>query len=271
MIPGIGTEVEKRLAAFMEPRITDIRPDALLRREFALVGGSEPEALHMGLHCSGDAELTVVVTDPTRPLGNVQVQCGGRNNVVFFDNANWRGAVVAKIRIPGSDNLLFFNDIGDGYVGIDEMLLRSDRHIVYWGVGATSVSVSLELEGEGCAVVIGDDALISNGVWIRNYDMHSMHDLRTGAQINRRPCDTVLERHVWLGQDALLLHCERVGMGTIVGARAMLKGHVPPRVVVAGAPARVLREEISWGRHPYGMTPEERVAIGLSPQPTAPG
>jgi acetyltransferase-like isoleucine patch superfamily enzyme len=78
----------------------------------------------------------------------------------------------------------------------------------------------------------------------------------------------VLERHVWLGQDALLLSCERVGTGTIVGARAMPKGRVAARVAVGGVPARVLREEVSWGRHPYGMTNEERRAIGL---PALPG
>jgi galactoside O-acetyltransferase len=73
----------------------------------------------------------------------------------------------------------------------------------------------------------------------------------------------VIERHVWLGQDALLMSCERIGMGTIVGARALLKGHAPPRVIMAGTPARVVREAVSWGRHPYGMTAEERQSIGM--------
>jgi acetyltransferase-like isoleucine patch superfamily enzyme len=104
-------------------------------------------------------------------------------------------------------------------------------------------------------------------VWLRNYDMHAMHDLRTGARISRPPLDTVIERHVWLGQDALLLNCACVGKGSIIGARSVVKGVVPQRVVAAGTPARVVREGVSWGRHPYGMSGAERMSIGLPELP----
>jgi len=143
--------------------------------------------------------------------------------------------------------------------------MRSSGQVLFWGSGATAVGISIEIEGNGRSCVIGDDALISNDVWIRNYDMHAMHDLATGAQINRPPCDTLLERHVWLGQDTLLLHCEQIGMGTIIGARALVKGRFPPRVVVTGTPGRVVREGISWGRSADGMTNAERAAIGVPP------
>jgi acetyltransferase-like isoleucine patch superfamily enzyme len=100
-------------------------------------------------------------------------------------------------------------------------------------------------------------------VWIRNYDMHAIHDLRTGMRINRPPVDTILERHVWLGQDALLLGCARIGMGTIIGARSLVKGRVPARVAAVGTPARIIREDVSWGRDSHGMVGAERVALGL--------
>ena len=148
---------------------------------------------------------------------------------------------------------------------LDSVLLRSHHQLLFWGAGASAVGLSIEMEGEGRSCIIGDDALISNEVWIRNYDMHAIHDLANGAQINRPPCDVVLERHVWLGQGALLLHCERVGMGSIVGARAMAKGFVPPHAVAAGVPARILRNGISWGRSANGMTEAERISIGLPP------
>jgi hypothetical protein len=228
-----------------------------------LLGANDPETRQLGIEPIGNCEFSVVVTDPARRLGTIRVHSFGRNNVLFFDNADWGGNCHASIRILDSDCLAAFNDIGDGFVSLQDLLMRSSDQILFWGTGATAVGVSIEIEGNERAAVIGDDALIANGVWLRNYDMHAMHDLCTGAQINRPPCDTVLERHVWLGQDALLLHCEHVGMGSIVGARAMVKGHVPPRAVVAGAPARVIREGISWGRNAYGMTDAERVSIGL--------
>jgi carbonic anhydrase/acetyltransferase-like protein (isoleucine patch superfamily) len=269
MIPGIGVATEAILAAALDARVTDLVEESLNDREFTLLSADEDDAQRLGIRFAGGPELTIVVTDPSRPLGEIRVQTGGKNNVMFFDNATWGGNCHANIRMLGTESVTFFNDIGDGYVAIPDLLMRSHNQVLYWGIGATAVGISMEIEGEGRSFVIGDDALISNGVWIRNYDMHALHDLGTGAQISRPPCDTVIERHVWLGQDALLMSCERIGMGTIVGARALLKGHAPPRVVMAGTPARVIREAVSWGRHPYGMTGEERVSIGMPKLPEA--
>lgn len=264
MIPGISSAVEARLAATLDARATDISGDALVRRDFTLLSARSEEARRLGIEASGE-ELTVVVTDPTRRLGNIRVQAAGANCVLFFDNLAWGGNCHANIRMLGSESALLFNDIGDAYVALADVFMRSHRQFLFWGVGASAVGLSLELEGEGEGVVIGDDALIAGGVWIRNYDMHAMHDLATGARLNRPPVTTVLERHVWLGQDAMLLSTERVGMGAIVGARALVKGTVPPRVAVAGMPARVLREGVSWGRSGHAMTERERASIGLEP------
>jgi hypothetical protein len=268
MIPGISSDAEARLIGLLDPRVTDLREDSLINREFTLLSTADEEARRLGVHAVG-ADVTVVVTDPSRKLGDIRVQAGGRNNTLFFDNLNWGASFFASIRILGSDSVLFFNDIGDAYVSLQDIYLRSDSQFLFWGTGGSAVGCSMEIEGVGQGVVIGDDALISAGVWIRNYDMHAIHDLRTGTRINRPPVVTVLERHVWLGQDAMLHSTERVGMGAIVGARALVKGSVPPRVVVAGTPARIIREGTSWGRHTYGMIGAERVAIGLPELPEA--
>ena len=171
----------------------------------------------------------------------------------------------ASIRVLGSDSVLFFNDIGSSYVSLPDVYLRSNSQILFWGRGASAVGCSMEIDGTGASVAIGDDALISGGVWIRNHDMHAIHDLTTGAQIGRPAVNTVLERHVWLGQDAMLLQVERVGMGSIIGARSLLKGRVQPRVAMAGIPARLIRQDVSWGRDLEGMTDAERASIGLGP------
>ena len=273
MIPGISTVMEGLLARCLQEPITDLRPEGLNARQITLFAASDPEAQRLGIEFNGGPDLTIAVTDPNRRIGTVRVQTGGANSLMFFDNADrpatargpatsWAGNLQASIRMLGPDCLCFFNAIGAEYVALENVLMRSDTQLLYWGIGASAVGLSIELEGSGKAVLIGDDALISNGVWIRNYDMHSMHDLRSAIQINKPAENTVLERHVWLGQDALLLGCRRIGRGSIVGARALVKGTIPSRVAVGGIPARVLRDEVSWGRHPYEMSDAERLAIG---------
>jgi|GEM_PF-2321376 len=263
MLSGISTNVEAQLAGVLDPRVTDVTENTFAARDFTIMDAGGEDARRLGVTAIGGG-ITLVVTDPTRKLGDIRIQSGGRYNTLFFDNVFWGGQCFASIRMLGSDTVMLFNDIGDAYVSMPNIYLRSNGQFVFWGRGASAVGLSMEIEGEGLGVVVGDDALISNGVWIRNYDMHAIHDLRTGARINRPPMQTVIERHVWLGQDAMLLNAERIGIGTIVGTRTLVKGTVPPRVVVAGTPARVIREGVSWGRSSNGMTAAERRSIGLA-------
>lgn len=263
MIPGISSDSEARLLGVLDPRVTDLDEASFAARDFTIIDGEDDEARRLGLHVVGGG-VTLVVTDPTRKLGDIRVQSGGRGNTLFFDNLNWGGAFFASIRVLGSDSVVFCNDIHDCYVSMPDIYLRSDGQFLFWGAKSSAVGLSMEIDGIGMGVVVGDDALISAGVWIRNHDMHAIHDLNSGAKINRPPVQTVLERHVWLGQDAMLLSTERVGMGAIVGTRTLLKGSVPPRVAVAGTPARIIREGVSWGRDATGMTEAERLSIGLT-------
>jgi acetyltransferase-like isoleucine patch superfamily enzyme len=51
-----------------------------------------------------------------------------------------------------------------------------------------------------------------------------------------------LERHCWIGMRALVLPGVRVGEGAVVGAGAVVTSDVAPYTIVAGIPAKVIRE-----------------------------
>ena len=260
MLHYLSDTAAKTLSGWLRSDITDTDERTLAARPYQELDTDVARAL--GIEIVEGAPI-ILATDPTRRIGHLRIAAMGHNDVIAIDNIGWTGTCVGGLRILGSDCAIVLEDIGGLYVNFETMLLRSHGQIMFWGRGASAVGLSVELEGEGRSCVIGDDALISNGVWVRNYDMHAVHDLASGRQINRPPCDTVLERHVWLGQDALLLNCEWIGMGSIIGARALAKGVVPPHCIAAGTPARVLREGTSWGRSSSGMTAAERASIGL--------
>lgn len=56
----------------------------------------------------------------------------------------------------------------------------------------------------------------------------------------------VIEDDVWIGHNVMILpSCRRIGRGSIIGAGAVVTRDVPRYTVVAGNPARVLRERFS--------------------------
>lgn len=56
----------------------------------------------------------------------------------------------------------------------------------------------------------------------------------------------VIEDDVWIGHNAIILPgCRRVGRGSIIGAGAIVTRDVPAYSIVAGNPAKVLRERFS--------------------------
>jgi maltose O-acetyltransferase len=89
-------------------------------------------------------------------------------------------------------------------------------------------------------VRVGNHVMIGPGVQIYT----AAHDLRAEARNQgwevAKPI--VIEDNVWLGGSAILLPGVRVGRNAVVGAGAVVSRDVPANTVVAGNPARVIRE-----------------------------
>lgn len=57
--------------------------------------------------------------------------------------------------------------------------------------------------------------------------------------------NTVIGNDVWIGYDALIMPGVHIGDGAIIAARAVVSRDVPPYTVVAGNPARVVKERFA--------------------------
>ena len=62
--------------------------------------------------------------------------------------------------------------------------------------------------------------------------------------------DVYIQRHCFIGARSLILPGVTIGEGSIVAAGSVVNRDVPPRSLVAGNPARVVRSDIRVG--PYG-------------------
>ena len=118
-------------------------------------------------------------------------------------------------------------------------------------------------EPMGDRLAIGAFAAIATGARIvMNGANHDMAGLSTypfdifpgwGAELDlaryaaQSRGDTVIGPDVWIGAEAWILPGVTVGAGAIVAARAVVGRDVPPYAVVAGNPARVVRERFDAG------------------------
>ncbi len=115
------------------------------------------------------------------------------------------------------------------------------------------------LAGEGRAVEIGEDCMISVGADIRNTDGHSVIELASGERTNPA-ADIYVSDHAWIGLGAQVLKGVRIGEHSIAAAGCVVVKDVPPNTIVAGVPARPIRSGITWERERLTIKTVERTA-----------
>ena len=107
------------------------------------------------------------------------------------------------------------------------------------GQGAANVGLNIMCAKE---IIIGNGVRIGRNVSIR--DWHGPHVIVNDTYVNHAPVH--IEDHVWLGSDCRIMPGVTIGEGAVVASGAVVTGDVPPRTMVAGVPARVIREDVQW-------------------------
>ena len=92
-------------------------------------------------------------------------------------------------------------------------------------------------------ITIGDNCIFGWECQIFSGDGHPIYQEES---IINKDVPVVIEDNVWVGSRALILKGVRVGKGSIVAAGAVVTKDVPPNCIVAGNPAKVVKENISW-------------------------
>lgn len=114
--------------------------------------------------------------------------------------------------------------------------------------GCSSVEeVSVVYANEGI-IKIGRNCMLSNEIDIWQTDGHPIYDESTGNRINTNK-NIYIKDHVWLGRGVQIMGVADISTGTIVGANSVTASKFDnDRCVIAGNPAKVLRNNIAWSR-----------------------
>lgn len=103
------------------------------------------------------------------------------------------------------------------------------------------------------SIIIGDDVLISWGVTIVDHNSHSISFSHRSEdvlnwRIGKKDWSHVkiapvkIFNKVWIGFNSIILKGVTIGEGAIVGAGSVVTKDVPAWTIVAGNPARIIRE-----------------------------
>jgi acetyltransferase-like isoleucine patch superfamily enzyme len=128
----------------------------------------------------------------------------------------------------------------------DRVLIEAD---VYLKVVADEASLKLGdhvFVGRGVefdimsSVSVGSHSLIAPRCFITDH----VHGISPDLRIDQQPCRAeavVIGSDVWLGAGTVVLPGVKIGDGAVVGASSVVTADVAPYTVVAGTPARFLR------------------------------
>lgn len=93
-------------------------------------------------------------------------------------------------------------------------------------------------------ITIGDHCAIGRNVLIMDFDAHEI-TYADGSK-NRITAPVSIGNRVWIGAGATILKGVTIGDNAIVGAGSVVTKNVAPNTIVAGNPAKVIREKITW-------------------------
>lgn len=140
----------------------------------------------------------------------------------------------------------------------DSLRIRGDVRIhpdaIVWTHDEPS---SLVTRDEG-VIEVGTGSFLNCGVWIRAARRvtigagcligpramiidNDAHELGGDHAVGGCAAPIVIEDGAWLGAAAIVLRGVTIGRGAVVGAGSVVRRNVPPRALVAGNPARILR------------------------------
>lgn len=239
-------------------------------------------------------DLDVRIAPDARLDGPIRIR-GRRNRLIVSEGVRLDGYVPSGLSvfehdpgetprsglvIEGEDNSVEI--LAGARLGVNLTVLGSGNHVVIGpacnlrglmnllgsgarlsiGAGSTMVQGSLQLHEAG-EIRIGADCMISSQVYVSLSDMHPIYDRASGTRINP-PASIDIGDHVWLGLRCMVLKGARIGDGAVVAAGAMVTDRVPSNSIAAGAPARVLRENIEWCRDFSQGGPEPQAVVSTA-------
>ena len=169
---------------------------------------------------------------------------GNHNNVVIGERSVLDNV---KIHIVGNNNRIVFGKNCTIAKNCSFWMEGSDIEIRIGDNCSIQYSTHFLAQEDNVRIILGDDCMFSNRITIRTSDSHSIIDNKTGKRINPSG-NVVIGNHVWIAAQAIILKGTTIGDSCIIGTRSIVTKNIPSNCLAVGAPARIVKEDVTWDR-----------------------
>ncbi len=190
---------------------------------------------------------------------NLRMGYFNKFRIIIFPRTKVSISRIGKLRIDPDGRLRFGLNYPSTHYNFSTLKIDDDAELIVHGNfnfrsgSFVSVNKGAKMEiGSGgtnrdvditCfqSIKIGNHVFMGKGVMIRDSDNHYIN----GADINEAE-PIVINDNVWIGLRAIILKGVTIGEGAVIAAGAVVTHDVPPRTLVGGVPAKIIRENVSW-------------------------
>lgn len=88
-------------------------------------------------------------------------------------------------------------------------------------------------------IIIGKNSMIASCCYLTDADWHDIYD-RSKTPGNSSPI--ILEENVWICDSSIICKGVKIGKNSIIGAGSVVTKNIPPNVIAAGNPAKVVKK-----------------------------
>lgn len=151
-------------------------------------------------------------------LGSNALDNNGRSTILSLEDK-------AKLIVRGNARIFYGGDI-----------LLFKNSVFQLGCSYINSNCFIRVTKKLC---IGNDCAISNNVTIYDSDFHEVNGhIKSG--------DVTIHDHVWIGTGVTILPGVDIGTGAVIAAGSVVTQDVTAYSMVAGVPAKVIKENINW-------------------------
>ncbi len=183
------------------------------------------------------------IAKDARIIGNSAITIRkGNDNQITIDKGSQFNKL--KIDINGNHNQVTIEDS----VKFSGQLLIVGNHL-HIHIGARTTAIDCYILARDKSVRIGKACMLSRGIEIRATDVHKVYDIDSDERLNSAHSDVVVGDYIWVAANVTISKNVSIASGCIIAAGAFVNKSIETaNCMVAGTPAKIIRQNVRWER-----------------------